>query len=149
MIMDKIRYAVFCTLLFFSSLFLFSSCNKLECNDGLDGQWQMLEWTSPSGELVGGKEMKIYYSFQLQMMYFQKLSSPSGTQLSSFENHKTHIRIFDPIRYAGGGHDEILSMDVLAKYGVPSDGIMEVETLAGSRLVLRSKQMGTLTFRKY
>ena len=51
-----------------------SSCDKFDCNDGLDGQWQMYEWQSSDGKHIGGKELKIYYSFQLQMMMFQKSS---------------------------------------------------------------------------
>lgn len=128
---------------------LFFSCDKMECNDGLDGQWQMCEWKSPEGEVVAGKEMKLYYSFQLQMMMFQRLSSSSGYLLSSFENRKGEIRVYDPIKYAGSGHDDILPMDTLAFYGVPLDGVMKVEQLSGSTLVLSSREQGTLTFRKY
>lgn len=128
---------------------LFSSCDKMECNDGLDGQWQMYEWKSPDGDVIAGKELKLYYSFQLQMMMFQRLSFSSGYLLSSFENRKSSIRIYDPIKYAGGGHDDILPMDTLLYYGVPMDGIMQVEKLTGSTLVLSSKETGTLTFRKY
>lgn len=128
---------------------ILGSCDKMECNDGLDGQWQMYEWKSPDGEVIAGKEMKLYYSFQLQMMMFQRLSSSSGYLLSSFENRKSSIRIYDPIKYAGGGHDDVLPMDTLSYYGVPMDGIMQVEKLTGSILVLSSKETGTLTFRKY
>ena len=131
------------------SVFFFAACDKMECNDGLDGQWQMTEWKSPEGELLGGKEMKIYYSFQLQMMMFQRLSYSAGYILSSFENRKSNIRIYDPIKYKGAGHDSILPMDTLRYFGVPVDGIMKVEKLTGSTLVLSSDEGGTLTFRKY
>ena len=125
------------------------SCDKMDCNNGLDGQWQMYEWTSPSGEYLGGKDMKIYYSFQLQMMMFQKLSYSSGYLLSSFENKGTYIRVYDPIKYKGNGHDDILSMDTLAQYGVPFDGLMNIEQLTSDNLVLKSNNSGTLKFRKY
>lgn len=128
---------------------MLASCDKMDCNDGLDGQWQMYEWKSPAGEVIAGKEMKLYYSFQLQMMMFQRLSSSSGYILSSFENRTTSIRVYDPLKYIGAGHDSILSMDTLAYYGVPMDGIMKVEKLTGSTLVLSSSEMGTLSFRKY
>lgn len=139
-------------LLFLISLLALSvsvSCDKMECNDGLDGQWQMLEWKSPSGQVVGGKEMRLYYSFQLQMMMFQRLSTSSGYLLSSFERRPADIRVYDPVKYAGGGHDDILPMDTLTYYGVPTDGIMKIEHLTGNTLVLSSEEMGTLTFRKY
>ena len=41
------------------SVLLFS-CDKVDCNGDLDGQWQMIEWTSSNGELVGNNEMQIY-----------------------------------------------------------------------------------------
>ena len=92
------------SFILFLVLYLVYSCDKVDCNDGLDGQWQMYEWVSPEGEVVGGKEMKIYYSFQLQMMMFQKLSVSSGYLLSSFERNSESIRVFAPIKYKGGGH---------------------------------------------
>ena len=131
------------------SVLLFS-CDKVDCNGDLDGQWQMIEWTSPSGELVGNNEMQIYYSFQLQMVGFQRLSpTNNGRQRSSFENQNSAIRIYDPIEYQGNGHDEILSMDVLKQYGVPSDGVMKIESLTSKTLVLTSTETGKLCFRKY
>ncbi|MBR4161438.1 MAG: lipocalin-like domain-containing protein [Bacteroidaceae bacterium] len=129
---------------------LFFSCDKIDCNGDLDGQWQMIEWISPSGELVGNNEMQIYYSFQLQMMGFQRLSATNnGRQRSSFEIKGSVIRIYDPIEYKGNGHDNILSMDVLSRYGVPLDGIMEIEHLSSQKMVLSSTEKGQLTFRKY
>lgn len=131
------------------SVLLFS-CDKVDCNGDLDGQWQMIEWTSPNGELVGNNEMQIYYSFQLQMMGFQRLSATNnGRQRSSFDNQGSSIRIYDPIEYQGHGHDKILSMDVLSRYGVPSDGMMKIEHLSPKKMVLSSTEKGRLTFRKY
>lgn len=130
------------------SVLLFS-CDKVDCNGDLDGQWQMIEWTSPNGELVGNSEMQIYYSFQLQMMMFQNLSESLGQQRASFENQGSSIRIYDPIEYQGHGHDKILSMDVLSRYGVPSNGMMKIEHLSPQKMVLSSTEKGRLTFRKY
>ena len=93
------------SFILFLVLYLVYSCDKVDCNDGLDGQWQMYEWISPEGEVVGGKEMKIYYSFQLQMMMFQKLSVSSGYLLSSFQYRNTSILIYDPVKYKGNGHE--------------------------------------------
>ncbi len=145
----NIRHLSRFIILSLSSLFFLAACDKMECNDGLDGQWQMTEWKSPEGELIAGKEMKLYYSFQLQMMMFQRLSYPSSTLMTSFENRRSDIRIYDPIKYQGAGHDSILPMDTLSQFGVPLDGIMKVERLTGSTLVLSSDESGTLTFRKY
>lgn len=136
-------------ILLLSVCYIMSSCDKLDCNNGLDGQWQMYEWQSPEGELVGGKEMQIYYSFQLQMMMFQKLSVSSGYLLSSFENRNTSILIYDPIKYKANGHDEILPMDTLRQYGVPFDGMMKIDRLSGDTLILHSRETGRLCFKRY
>lgn len=136
-------------ILLLSVCYIMSSCDKHDCNNGLDGQWQMYEWQSPEGELVGGKEMQIYYSFQLQMMMFQKLSVSSGYLLSSFENRNTSILIYDPIKYKANGHDEILPMDTLRQYGVPFDGMMKIDRLSGDTLILHSRETGRLCFKRY
>lgn len=136
-------------LLICSVLPFMSSCDKMDCNNGLDGQWQMIEWKSSTGEFIGGKEMKLFYSFQLQMMMFQNLSVSSSYVLSSFENQHSSIRIYDPIKYKGNGHDEILPMSILSQYGVPSNGIMKIEKLSSDTLVLSSSEFGQLIFRKY
>lgn len=128
----------------------FFSCDKMDCNGLLDGQWQMIEWKSANGEIIGDNEMQIYYSFQLQMMGFQRLSNTNnGRQRSSFENMGTSIRVYAPIEYGGDGHDKILPMDVLSRYGVPSDGIMKIEKLSTDTLVLSSHETGRLVFRRY
>ena len=136
-------------ILLLSVCYIMSSCDKQDCNNGLDGQWQMYEWQAPEGELVGGKEMQIYYSFQLQMMMFQKLSVSSGYLLSSFENRNTSILIYDPIKYKANGHDEILPMDTLRQYGVPFDGMMKIDRLSGDTLILHSRETGRLCFKRY
>lgn len=137
------------SLILYLTLIFLSGCDKLDCNDGLDGQWQMLEWKSADGEVVANKDAKIYYCFQLQMMMFQKLSAPSTYVFSSFHNQQTSIRIYDPIKYKGDGHDLILSMDTLKQYGVPSDGLMKIDRLSNDTLVLSSNETGRLIFRKY
>lgn len=127
----------------------FVSCDKLDRNGDLDGQWQMYEWRSPNGEIVGNTELQIYYSFQLEMMMFQKLSVSSGYLLSSFQNEGNRIYVFDPIKYKGNGHDEILPMDTLMLYGVPLNGVMYIDSLTPRTLVLSSVETGRLCFRKY
>ena len=137
------------SLILYLTLLFLSGCDKLDCNDGLDGQRQMLERKSVYGQIVANKEAKIYYCFQLQMMMFQKLSAPSTYVFSSFHNQQTSIRIYDPIKYKGDGHDLILSMDTLKQYGVPSDGLMKIDRLSNDTLVLSSNETGRLIFRKY
>ncbi|MEE1316718.1 MAG: hypothetical protein U0K35_05765, partial [Prevotella sp.] len=64
-------------------------------------------------------------------------------------NQHSSIRIYDPIKYKGNGHDEILPMSILSQYGVPSNGIMKIEKLSSDTLVLSSSEFGQLIFRKY
>lgn len=140
------------TIALFVITFVFCwSCkeDKRDLDNPLEGQWQMTEWLSPTGAVVGNNEVQIYYSFQLQMMMFQRLSISSGQQRSLYEYTGTSIRIYSPIQYEGNGHDKILPMDVLSRYGVPSDGIMKIVYLSAGKLVLSSPQTGQLTFRKY
>ena len=140
-------------LLFFVAVTLLCiSCDKMDCNNGLDGQWQMTEWKLPNGDVKESKP-QIYYCFQLDMMIFKRPSNNSSNQfaqhISPFENKGSHIVVKAPLKYVGGGHDVELPMSELKVYGVPENGDMTVEELTSDRLVLRSDQYGTLIFRKY
>ena len=104
---------------------LLAGCNKWDCNGDLDGMWQLTEWRDKDNKVKATKQNMIFYSFQLQMA------------------------IFDPIEYAGSGHDNILPMSVLAPFGVPADGIFHVQTLTGSTMMLTTNNQDVLTFRKY
>ena len=59
------------------------------------------------------------------------------------------IKIYDPIEYAGNGHDAVQPMSVLAPVGVPEDGIFQIQVLTGSTMVLKTSGQDVLTFRKY
>ena len=144
--MKQMKKYIFFFVAVMVSAVIFSSCDKLECNGALDGQWQLTEWKSPTGELLADKQARIFYNFQLQMMTFQ---IGDKWQSSSFENTGTSLRVYDPLNYIGGGREEILPMTDLAKYGVPEDGIMKIEKLTSGTMILSSNQRGTLTFRKY
>lgn len=126
-----------------------SSCEKKDCNGDLDGMWQLLEWKDPEGVVVATKEDMIFYSVQLQMMNFKKLTPVELNYNSSFRRTDDGIQVYDPIKYIGGGHDQIMEMSVLEPVGVPADGIMRMEGLSSQELVLNSPTRGTLKFRKY
>ena len=77
---------------------------------------------------------------------------PYGKQFfirTSMKASPEQILIYDPIEYAGNRHDKIQPMSVLSVVGVPEDGIMRVEVLTGSTMVLRTSNEDVLTFRKY
>ena len=126
-----------------------TGCNKWDCNGDLDGMWQLTEWRDAEGGVMATKESMIFYSFQLEMASFRKRS---GNQLyirSSMKTSPGKILIYDPIEYVGSGHDALLPMSVLSVVGVPEDGILYVEVLTGSTMVLKTNGQDVLTFRKY
>ena len=127
-----------------------TGCDKWDCNGDLDGMWQMTEWRDNSGNVKATKQDMIFYSFQLQMASFRKQSSKKQLYTrSSLEVTLEQILIYAPIEYAGDGHDEVQSMSVLSPYGVPEDGILWIQTLTGSSMVLKTNKQDVLTFRKF
>jgi len=131
-------------------LLALTACDKKwDCNGDLDGMWQLVEWKDKSGEVKATKEDMIFYSFQLQMASFRKQSEPVFFIRTSMKMEPEHIRIYDPIIYKGNRHDEIQPMSILSVVGVPEDGILRIQTLTGSTMVLTTNGEELLTFRKY
>lgn len=92
----------------------------------------------------------IFYSFQLQMASFRKLSEENYYVSSMLEVGSEQIRIYNPAIYDGDGHDKLFpSMSILSIVGVPEDGVFHVEVLTGSIMELKSSNNETLIFRKY
>ena len=126
-----------------------TSCDKWDCNGDLDGMWQMTEWRDKDNNVKATKKDMIFYSFQLQMASFRKQSGEKSFIRTSLEVSPDKLRIYEPIEYAGNGHDAIQPMSVLAPYGVPEDGIFLIEVLTGSSMVLKTAEQDVMTFRKY
>ena len=129
--------------------FALAGCDKWDENGDLDGHWQLTEWRDQDGNIKATKQDMMFYSFQLKIASFKKNTEEQLYIRSSMEASSEQIRIYDPIEYAGGGHDAILPMAVLAPFGIPEDGILRVETLTGSTMVLTTSRRDVLTFRKY
>ena len=128
-----------------------TGCNKKDCNGDLDGMWQLTEWRDKDNVVKATKEDMIFYSFQLQMATFRKITSEGNfTGLNSMlEVSPNQIRIYDPALYGGNGHDELKPMAELSVFGVPEDGIFQVQVLTGSAMQLKTNSQEVLTFRKY
>ncbi len=128
-----------------------SSCEKKDCNGDLDGMWQLVEWTDPEGTVVATKDDMMFYSFQLQMMRFDRTAAPTFFCMSSFENQGDRIRVYRPITIdpENSGHDKIYEMSYLAPVGVPEDGVMHIDRLTPDELILSCPSTGVLKFRKY
>lgn len=136
-------------LVFVALTIVMSGCDKWDCNGDLDGMWQMTEWRDKDGNVKATKEDMIFYSFQLHMASFRKQSGKNFFVRTSQEVTPEQIRIYDPVEYAGDGHDKVLSMSILSVVGVPEDGILWVQVLTGSKMQLKTNTQDILTFRKY
>lgn len=130
-------------------LLAMTGCDKWDCNGDLDGMWQLTEWRDKDGKVKATKKSMIFYSFQLQMASFRKQSGTKFFIRTSMKASPEKIEIYDPIEYAGDRHDAIQPMSVLSVVGVPEDGILWVEVLTGSTMVLKTNGQNVLTFRKY
>ena len=92
----------------------------------------------------------IFYSFQLQMASFRKLSEENYYVSSMLEVGSEQIRIYNPAIYDGDGHDKLFnSLSILSIVGVPKDGIFHIDVLTGSTMKLKTNTQETLVFRKY
>lgn len=129
-----------------AAVVLLAGCDKWDCNGDLDGMWQLTEWRDKDDVVKATKQDMIFYGFQLQMACFHW---HNRLERSSIKVSPEQIYIYDPIKYKGGGHDEILPMSTLSPYGVPEDGIFLIQVLTGSKMVLKTTSQDVLTFRKY
>ena len=130
-------------------LMTMTGCNKWDCNGDLDGMWQMTEWRDKDGTVKATKEDMIFYSFQLQMASFRKENGERFFIRTMLEASPERILIYDPAEYVGNKHEEVKPMSVLSVVGVPEDGVLWVQTLTGSSMMLKTNTQDILTFRKY
>ena len=137
---------IFCIIILLAIVVL-TGCNKWDCNGDLDGMWQMTEWRDKDGVVKATKQDMIFYSFQLQMASFRKPGW--DVRNASMKFNLEQIYIYEPVRYKGAGHDEILPPSELAPFGVPEDGIFLIQVLTGSEMMLKTNNQDILTFRKY
>lgn len=136
-------------LMLVAAITAMTGCDKWDCNGDLDGMWQLTEWRNKAGNVKATKQDMIFYSFQLQMASFRKQSGKQFYIRTSMKASPEQIQIYDPIEYVGDRHDEIQPMSLLSVVGVPEDGILKVEVLTGSTMVLKTSKEDVLTFRKY
>ena len=126
-----------------------TGCDKKDCNGDLDGMWQLTEWRDKDNLVKATKADMIFYSFQLQMASFRKLSDAKFFIRTSLKVNPGQICIYAPVEYVGNGHDEIKPMSILSPVGVPEDGIFQIVVLTGSTMQLKTTGQDVLTFRKY
>lgn len=136
-------------LILFVATLTITSCDKWDCNGDLDGMWQLTEWRDNENNVKATKDDMIFYSFQLQMASFRKLSEENYYVSSMLEVGSEQIRIYNPAIYDGDGHDKLFPMSILSIVGVPEDGIFHIDVLTGSTMKLKTNNQETLVFRKY
>lgn len=134
-------------LLISLAMVLFACESKRDTNGKLGGYWQMEEWRNTSDSVIATKEDQIFYSVQLNLMKFQKMTDAHHDYYLSYFNHTSDsLIVYRPVKYT---NDSIVSLSELSRYGVPGDGRFHVDALTGERLQLSSPETGTLKFRKY
>ena len=143
--MKKIIYR----LILFVATLTITSCDKWDWNGDLDGMWQLTEWRDNENNVKATKDDMIFYSFQLQMASFRKLSEENYYVSSMLEVGSEQIRIYNPAIYDGDGHDKLFPMSILSIVGVPENGIFHIDVLTGSTMKLKTNNQETLVFRKY
>ena len=132
---------LFKILLIMATLHAMGSCEKMETNGDFAGMWQLTEWKDLSdSRIVADKYSKIFYCVQLDLMDFRS----NDSYLARFR--RTADSLFIGTVYHGAG-DNIVSIEELAKFGVPADGKFAIDRLNKQALVLRSDD-ALLTFRK-
>ena len=144
--MKGLKYSIFALVVVVASM---TSCDSKRDASDLYGMWQLTQWRSADGQVIATKEDKVYYSFQLQMARFTRLTSPRVEIRALCERTEGMIRIYDPFVYIGNEHDSVVPMENLRYVGVPSNGEMKVISLSSGSLVLATEAADTLTFRKY
>lgn len=139
----------FYILVLAAMLMALTGCDKRDCNGDLDGMWQLTEWRDKGNNVKATKDDMIFYSFQLQMASFRKESDTKFFIRTMMAYSPEKILIYSPTEYVGNRHDETQPMSILSVVGVPEDGVLWVQALTGSAMVLKTNDQDVLTFRKY
>lgn len=144
------RKHIFPAALLFLPLIIWtlSACDsKRDHNGDLGGMWQLTEWRSPSGTTLATKTDQIFYCVQLNLIRFRDYDD--GTlgdyYLAYFRHTPDSLIVYRPVNYA---KDSLVSLQDLARYGVPADGRFHIDALNGDMMIL-SSPAGTINFRKY
>lgn len=123
------------------------SCDKMDENGMLDGNWQMTEWRTTNGNTVVATNhtLRLYYTVKLNLLKFQIFGAESTYVLAYFNHTNDSLIITQAFARP---YDDNLPLDSLAIYGCPADGRFRINRLNHNTLVLQS-QDAILSFRKY
>lgn len=150
--MMKIRYISLVLIGLLCSTLISCETSYADNNGVLGGMWQLESWSVTdeygNSTIKATKEDGIYYSIQREFIQFSQTTR---------DNNNYYRRMFGRMTHSGGkmvvtniltAKNEPATLDDVAQYGVPDDGVFVVESLTKERLVL-SYRYNTLCFRKY
>ena len=137
--------------LIFSMFFLvvaLVSCDKMDCNGKLDGNWQLTEWRDiVSGDVVADNTSGIFYTVKLELIQFKSNAAGYYPYLAYFD-HKGDSLIIGDVFHNQANTDSLVTLGDLAQFGDDGSGRFLIRDLSSDRLVLTNRQ-NRLTFRKY
>lgn len=124
------------------------SCDKLDKNGDLDGNWQLTEWRdNASDSIIISNQKALYYTVKLDLMQFMLIGDNHRPCISYFKHYNDSLIITQAFQTKSNS-DSLVSIDYLKKYGVSQDGKFAIKCLNRNNLILRNAD-NTLTFRKY
>lgn len=133
------------SLLFVLALVGVASCEKMDDNGDLGGNWQLTSWQRLSdGSVVATNADSIFYTFQGKLMKTQRMSQ-SDFFLATFRTTADSLVM---LNIYASPYDSLVAPSALSAYGVSPSGRFHFDHLSSSRLVL-STETDRLTFRKY
>ncbi len=136
-------------LLLSISLFtVFYSCDRMDKNGNLEGNWQMTTWIDKAtGDTIADKTSYLYYTVRLEMIQFQQKYNPAFPCLAYFEHNGEEV-ILGKAYQNTANSDSLVSISYLRCFGVSADGRFHVDYLSDEHLTL-SNTDNILYFRKH
>lgn len=114
----KILYIILCALAF-AGLAGVSSCEKMDDNGDLGGNWQLISWERLSdGSLVATNADSIFYTFQGKLMKTQRMSQPDFF-LATFRTTTDSLVM---LNIYASPYDSLVAPSALSAYGVSPSG---------------------------
>ena len=124
------------------------SCDRMDTNGKLDGNWQMTQWIDKATrDTIADKNDNYFYTVKLELIQFQKKYTYDLPCMGYFE-HKDGQLVLGKVFQHMSNSDSIVTFDYLKRYGVTNDGKFSVDLLTDEHMTLSNK-LYVLQFRKY
>ena len=144
----NIRKNIETSVYFLIVLFTLLSCDKLDKNGKLDGNWQLTEWMQNStGRVVADKHDLLFYTIKLELIQFRDCKNGQSPYFAYFEYTDDNL-ILGQVFQNTANSDIPSTTEALAQYGVTNDGKFKITKLTSSEMILQNDE-NTLSFRKY